>query len=157
MRFRILSLSLFLVVTAVLLGCSSAEGPNLSDYLEELEIDTQLEAVKEVPVGNFRVSAATLAHEDDKQSASRTWVNTKCQVFAVVDPGDESDLLKAYERHRGMFNDMVLVVLRSASIDELSDPRWATLKSKISDVARSVFGEESIRDVVFKDYGWEPI
>lgn len=143
--------------SAMLTGCSSSDGPNLSDYLEELEINTQLEALHEVPVGNFRISAATLAHEDDKESSSRTWVHTKCQVFAVVEPRDEKGLLNAYNRHRGMFDDMLIVILRSASIDELSDPRWATLKSKISDAARSILGKERVRDVVFKDYGWEPI
>lgn len=150
---RLLSLLVAIVVTV---GCSSSDGPYLSDYLEELEINTQLEELKEVPVGNFKVSAATLAHEDDKESSSRTWVNVKCKVFVVVDPGDEKALNGAYERHRGMFDDMVVLILRSASMDELTDPRWATLKSKISDAARSVLGSERVRDVLL-DHDWEPI
>ena len=150
---RLLALMIAIGITV---GCSSSDGPYLSDYLEELEINTQLEALKEVPVGRFKVSAATLAHEDDKESKSRTWVNVKCEIFVVVDPGDERALLGAYERHRGMFDDMVVMILRNASMDELTDPRWATLKSRLSDAARSVLGSDRVRDVLL-EHDWEPI
>lgn len=155
-RYARFTIPLLLWGIGGVLGCSSSDGPYLSDYLEELEINTQLEALKEVPVGNFKVSAATLAQEDEKGSDSRTWVNAKCKIYVVVDPGDEKGLLGAYERHRGMFDDLVVQILRSASMDELTDPRWATIKSRISDAARSVLGGERVRDVVL-DHDWEPI
>ena len=140
-----------------LAGCGGSDTPRLSDYLEELELNTPLEALKELPVGDYRISAATLAHEDDKKSSARTWVHVNCRLYAVVDPRDEKALTNAHERHRGMFDDMIVQILRGASIDELSDPRWATLKSRISDAARSILGRERVRHIVLEDYGWEPI
>ena len=58
---------------------------------------------------------------------------------------------------REIFNDMIVTVLRRASIDELSDPRWASIKTKISDAARSILGKERVRQVVIDEYNWEPV
>ena len=152
------SLALFgLMVLLVCNGCGGSEAPKLSDYLEELEINTPLEALKEVSLGRYNISAAALAHEEASNTESRTWVQARCELYVVVAPGDEKALMVAHERHQGMFDDMVVQILRSASLDELTDPRWAMIKSRISDAARSLLGEQRIRHVVVNEYGWEPI
>lgn len=131
--------------------------PRLSDYLEEVELNTPLEALKEVPVGRFKISAATIMHDDTNSAKKRSWVQTRCKLFVVVEPKNEKALKAAHKRHRGMFEDMILKILRSASMDELSDPHWATIKMRISDSAKSLLGRDRIRQVVIDDYGWEPI
>ena len=146
-----------LVALLVLGGCGGSDGPKLSDYLEEIEFNTPLESFKEVPVGMFKVSAAALAHGEHPLEKKRIWVRAKCKLFVVVDPKAEKALLAAHERHHGIFNDMIVTILRSATIDELSDPRWATIKTKISDATRSILGKDRVRQVVIDEYHWEPV
>lgn len=156
-RQRVLLFVALATAPTLLVGCGGTDMPVLNDYLEEIEYNTPMEAFQEVSVGNFKVSAATLAHEDSQGSSNRTWVQTRCKLYVVVDPKDEKGLQSAYERHRGMFDDMIVRILRGATIDELSDPRWATIKTRITDAARSILGKDRIRQVVFYDCGWEPI
>ena len=149
--------ALLVPLLLVLVGCGGSDGPQLSDYLEEIEYNTPLESLKEVPVGSFRVSAAVLAPGGATHKKKRVWVQAKCKLFVVVDPKAEKGLLAAHERHKGIFNDMIVTVLRRASIDELSDPRWASIKTKISDAARSILGKERVRQVLIDEYNWEPV
>ena len=149
--------AVWLAALMLLAGCGGSDMPELSDYLEELEYSTPLEAFHEVLVGNFKVSAAALAHEDAKNSNSRVWVQTRCKLYAVVDPKHEGALQTALERHRGMFDDMIIRIFRGATLDELSDPRWATIKTRISDAAKSILGKDRVRQVVFYECNWEPI
>lgn len=155
-RSKVVLLAL-LVAAPMLGGCGGTDMPELSDYLHELEYSTPLEAFEEVLIGNFKISSATLVHEDSKNSNIRTWVQTRCKLYVVVDPKDENALLAAHERHHGMFDDMIVRILRSATLDELSDPRWATIKTRISDAAKSILGKDRVRQVVIDNYGWEPI
>ena len=140
-----------------LTGCGGVEKAQLSDYLDNLEFNTQLESLVEVPLGNYKVSAATRTQEGAKRDSQRTWVQITCKLYVIVAPEDESTIAAAYEQHRGIFDDTVVQIFRSSTIDELSDPRWTIIKSRISDFARPVLGGERVRHIVVNDFGWEPI
>jgi hypothetical protein len=144
-------------VLLVLTGCGGVEKAQLSDYLDNLEFNTQMESLKEVPLGAFKVSAATRTQEAAKSDSQRTWVQITCKLYVIVAPEDVSTIAAAYEQHRGIFDDTVVQIFRSSSIDELSDPHWTTIKSRISDFARPLLGGERVRQIVVNDFGWEPI
>lgn len=148
------------VVAAILMvlpGCGGVEAARLADYLETLEFDAPLESLKEVKLGDYRVSSAARAQEASPTDAQRTWVQITCKLYVIVAPENESAVVEAYERHRGVFDDTIVQIFRNATIDELSDPRWSTIKSRLSDFARLVLGGEQIRQIVIVDYDWEPI
>lgn len=144
-------------ILLVLTGCGGVEEAQLSDYLDNLEFNTKMESLKEVPLGSYKVSAATRTQEAAKRDAPRIWVQITCKLYVIVAPGDESTIAAAYEQHRGMFDDTLVQILRSSTIDELSDPRWTIIKSRISDFARPILGGERVRQIVVNDFGWEPI
>jgi hypothetical protein len=144
-------------VLLVLAGCGGVEKATLNDYLDNLEFNTQMESLKEVPLGSYKVSAATRTQEAAKRDSQRTWVQITCKLYVIVAPEDESSIAAAYEQHRGIFDDTVVQIFRNSTIDELSDPRWTTIKSRISDFARPILGGERVRQIVLNDFGWEPI
>ena len=144
-------------VWLTLVGCGGVEEAKLDDYLEELVFNTTVESLKEVPLGDYKVSAATRFQEATQSDSQRIWVQITCKLYVVVAPEDESTIVSAYEQHRGIFDDMVVQIFRSSSIDELSDPRWSTIKSRLTDIARPILGGERIRQLVIDDYGWGPI
>jgi hypothetical protein len=138
-------------------GCGGVDEAILTDYLDDLEFNTQQESLKEMSLGSFKVSAATRTQEGAQNDAERTWVQIGCKLYVIVVPEEESAVAAAYEQHRGVFDDMVVEVLRSSTIDELSDPRWLTIKSRILDAARPMLGGERVRQIVVNDFGWEII
>jgi len=141
----------------ILPGCGSEEVAKLEDYLDELEFDTPLEAVKEIKVGNYRLPAAVRHRDASGRDVAPMWVQLKFHLFVIVAEEDESAVLTGIERHRGMIDDAVLSVCRQASLDELQDNRWATIKSNLLDTVRPLLGNERIRQVTLNRVVWEPI
>ncbi len=152
-----LRLAVVAAVLIVLPGSGGVEDAKLDDYLEVLEFNTPLESLKEVQLGDYSVSSATRTQEASQTDTQRIWVQITCKLYVIVAPEDEPTVVEAYKRHRGVFDDTIVQIFRSATIDELSDPRWSTIKSRLSDFARPVLGGERIHQIVINDYGWEPI
>jgi hypothetical protein len=150
-------LAVLAVVVMIFPGCGGVEEAKLADYLEVLDYNKPLESLTEVQLGDYRVSSATGKQEDLQRNLERTWVKISCKLYVIVSPGNASRVTKAYQRHQGVFDDQIVQIFRSATIDELSDPRWSVIKSRLSDFARPILGEERIHQVVVNDFGWEPI
>jgi len=150
-------LALAVVALSMLPGCGGVEEVVLADYLEVLDFNKPLESLAEVQLGDYRVSSATRTQEEAQKRAPKTWVQISCKLYVIVAPEDAAKVSSLYERHKGMFDDKVVQIFRSATIDELSDPRWSIIKSRLSDFARPILGEERIHQVVINDYFWEPI
>ena len=138
-------------------GCGSDDGPKLIDYMEELEFNSQLVSLNEVYLGSYRISSATSNQEAEQLNQGRTWVRIKFQLFVVAAPEHASAIESAYKRYRGVFDDKIIEIFRSATMEELTDPRWATLKARVTDYAKPLLGEKRVRQVVINDYSWEPL
>ena len=148
---------LCLVALLLLPGCGGDKGVELNDYLDELEFNAPLKSVKEVEVGQYRIACAARYQDRSGREALPVWVQVNFVLYAEGSSQDENALLAACERHRGLLDDAVIRVFRNASIDELSDNRWAAIKSKLIDKIRPLRGEHRVRQIFFNDFGWEPI
>jgi len=152
------SLAAVLIVAVVSLpGCGGRAEARLDDYLEELEFDASFDLVKEVQLGSYRVPIAARQSSAYQQGRGITWMQLKFNLFAVVAPEDESALRAAWERHQGMFNDTVLSTCRQMSLEDISDPRLAALKSRLTDLARPILGENRVRQILLNDIVCEPL
>jgi len=138
-------------------GCGGSEEVKLKDYLEEIEFDSPLESVKDVKIGIYQISCAARHQDPFGREAVSLWVQIKFTLFAEAAYEDEKAILAACERHRGKLDDAILTIFRKASVDELSDNRWAALKSKLIDTVRPLLGEHRVRQIFFDDFSWEPI
>lgn len=146
-----------LVAAALLPGCSSPAEAKLGEYLEELELNTPLESVKEIEIGSYRFASAARYQDPSGREAEPMWVRIKFKLYAIAAPEDESAILGACGQHRGMLDDAILTICRNASIDELNDNRWATLKSRLIDTVRPLLGKDRVRQLTFGEFSWEPI
>jgi hypothetical protein len=70
------------------------------------------------------------------------------ELTAETAPPYEKKVADAAERHRGALNDAVLTTVRTSTVEELSDPRLATVKARLSEITRPMLGEDMVRQLV---------
>jgi hypothetical protein len=139
-------------------GCGGEEVVKLEDYLEELEFDRPLEAVKEIKVNTYRLPCAAQHHDAAGAELPPMWVQMKFDLYVIAAEEDEAAVLDRIERHRGMIDDTVLAICRKSSVDQLMDNRWATIKTRLLESLRPLLGEDRIRQVTLNySAPWEPI
>ena len=78
-------------------------------------------------------------------------------LHAVIAPDDEEKVRDAWEHHEGKFRDAVITICRSASLEDLGEPKLATLKSHLRVAARKLFGETRVRQIVVGEVITEPL
>lgn len=142
----------------MLAGCGSESELKLENYLEEIEFDTPLDSAVEVPLGKeYSIPIAARTGNVARNNSSVVWIQLKFHLYAVVDPENESAVIAAWKRNRGLFHDETLKICRSSTLDEIADSRLATIKSRLTDMARTIFGEKRIRQLLCTDISTEAI
>lgn len=146
---RAAGVMLLFAVAVVLPGCGSKAEEQLEDYLMELEFDTPLDSTSEIELGSYLMSiAARKQKEISRNQTDRQWVQLRFQLYAVVDPENESSVRSEIARHQGLLDDTILMVCRNASLEELTDNSWVIMKSRIIDQIRPILGHDSLRRLV---------
>lgn len=135
--------------TALLLagaGCGGGDEARLGDYLDELEFDAPLDSACSVSLGKFDVPVHLKT--DGATGEHGVWIRLSFDLYAETSPENEAALVAAAGNHRGPLNDALLTVIRTSSADELTDPRAAALKLRMTEVARPLLGERLMRQLV---------
>jgi len=157
-RCRALGLITLLLAALILPGCGGEEVAKLSDYLEELEFDRPLEAVKEVKVNTYRIPCAATHHDEAGRAVEPIWVQLKFKLYVIVAEEHAKSVEASIERHRGMLDDTVIAICRRSSISQLQDNQWAAIKSRLLEGIRPLLGDERIRQVAIDSSApWRPI
>ena len=146
-----------LLSVCLLAGCSSESELRLEDYLEEIEYDVPLDSSVEVSMGQYSIPIAARPGGIGRTSNKITWVQLKFDMYAVLNPIEKSEFEDAWQRSQGMFHDEVIEVCRNATLDEIADSRITTIKSRMTEVAKSIFGENRIRQLLCTNIVTEPI
>ncbi len=154
---RAIAALLLIAAVTVLPGCGGEAEAKLEDYLLELEFETPLELTREIELGSYVISVAARHQEASRSEARPQWMQLRFRLFAVVDPGDESAVNSEIARQRGLLDDTIMLVCRSASLDELVDNRWGMLKSQIIDRIRPILGQNRLRQLLVLDNYCEPL
>jgi len=168
------ALPLLLAALALTAGCGGVDSGRLVDYLDELEFDVPLETASYVSLGKFDIPIAATRQrigdhaspeEHSLQAAEGGHVATpgplhvgdavrmrlQFELMAETAPPYEQDLLALAERHRGAMNDAVLTVVRTSTVEELSDPRLTAVKTRLSEMTRPMLGEDRVRQLVLSE------
>ena len=145
---------LLLSVAACAPGCGVDRSPRLADYLDELEFDVPLESAAYVSLGKYDIPiVASRKSESEPESTANhgpaVLMRLQFELTAETTPRFEKQVLEAAERHRGALNDAVLTIVRTSSVEELADARLAAVKSRLSESARPMLGEDIVRQLVF--------
>jgi hypothetical protein len=144
------------VCLGALAGCSENELPKLIDYLEEIEFDIPLDTAEYVTLGQFDIPIAAAQRPVDgpKQFVFEDgeWMRLRFSLAAETTPEQAKQVAAAAETHRGALSDALISVIRTSSVDELADPRYFAIRARLTDVARPMLGEGSIRQLVFNEF-----
>jgi flagellar basal body-associated protein FliL len=108
-----------------------------------------MEELKEFPLGQYQIPISLV---DDRNQSNVTRHNSfqfDFTLYALVSPKEKSQIEDAWGRHEGQIRDQVISVCRSATLDELQEPEFATLKARLTDVLAAKLGEKPLRQLVF--------
>jgi hypothetical protein len=159
LRSMILTLGLL-----ALPGCRVVDrSPRLADYLDELEFDVPLESASYVSLGKYDIPIAATRRSEAEQSklgeppGEAVMMRLQFELTAETAPPYEEKVEEAAERHRGSLNDAVLTTVRTSTVEELSDPRLAAVKARLSEITRPMLGEDVVRQLVLNRIDAEPM
>ncbi len=157
-RWKRLPLAAAACALVVAAGCGGKESARLVDYLDELEFDLPSETAAHVSIGRFDIPIAADAAAaeasgfvEEIAQQGRVWMRLQFELSAETKPPHENAIERAAEVHRGAVYDAVLTIVRTSTLDELTDPRLAAMCAKLSDELRPLLGEDKVRRLVLND------
>jgi hypothetical protein len=154
-RLRRLSVAAALLLAAT--GCGGSDQARLGDYLDELAFDAPLDSACSVALGKFDVPVPFQLKSEGASANHSIWLRLSFDLFAETSPEHEPALVAAAQRHRGALNDALLTIIRTSSADELTDPRVAALKLRMTEAARPLLGERHMRQLVLLNLSTEQL
>lgn len=157
-RWKRLPLAVGACALVIAAGCGGKESARLIDYLDELELDLPLETAAHVSIGRFdipiaadRTAADASGFVQEIKQQGRVWMRLQFELSAETMPTHEKAIERAAEEHRGAVYDAVLTIVRTSTLDELTDPRLAAICAKLSDELRPLLGADHVRRLVLND------
>jgi hypothetical protein len=149
---------ILLLVAVGVLGCAASGcKPKARFQLDGIDVLPPVEELKEFSLGQYQIPIPIV---DDRNQAKLTRHNRfqfDFKLFALVSSKEKSQIEDAWERHEGQIRDQVINVCRSASLDELQEPEFATLKARLTDVLAAKFGDKPLRQLVFNGVVSQPL
>ena len=100
----------------------------------------------EVKLGPFAVSAF--------QPLSNTTIRIDFELFATVEMEELEEFKRIYPSVEHRIREQVLVTVRSANINDLTDAGLGLIKRKILDKTNRVMGKPYLKTVVFSDFSF---
>lgn len=147
-----------MVVAAALTGCGGDDATLLGSYLDEIELNAPSESAAAIALGDFDIPSPTNVKRKGTDGIEHTvWMRTKFSLFAETLPKNEADVQAEADVHRGAINDAVLSIVRSASTDELTDPRLTALRMRLTEMTRPLLGGDKLRQLVLYNHTTEPL
>ncbi len=125
-------------------GSGRAEPPSEDISLHEGEEEPAAQV--EVDLGKFSVTAF--------QPTSNTALRIDFHLFGTVAASDEKEFQKRMEANAHRFRDLILEIIRSAEISDLTDAGLGLLKRKIMEKTNRIFGKPLLRQVVFSEFSF---
>ena len=130
-------------------GCNSS--PEVD--LQEIAFVPDVEEDVEFALGSFSIPIPASLSDGRR----RNLMQLRFDLHAVIAPEDEQKVSESWSHHEGQFRDSVLRICRRASLEDLSEPKLATLKSQLRASARKILGEYRVRQVVVGEVATEPL
>jgi hypothetical protein len=146
------------LLAAAIPGCGGDHATLLGSYLDEIELNAPSESAAAIPLGEFNIPSPTNVKRKGADGLDHiVWMRTKFSLFAETLPKNESEVLAEADLHTGAINDAVLSIVRSASTDELTDPRLTALRMRLTESTRPLLGGDKLRQLVLYNHTTEPL
>jgi hypothetical protein len=132
------------------IGCESSHDP--------LWIDAKppVEKLIEFDLGKYVIPIPATLNEK-VGPARRNVMQLEFAMHAIVNESQEPRLAKTWEKNAGRFRDRAIELCRTTSIDDLREPGLETLKSRLLDAVKPVFGRDSVDRLVLTDVQYQTL
>jgi hypothetical protein len=152
------NLRVVLLCAMSILGCAAGGCTSKAPFqLDGIDVLPPVEELKEFSLGQYQIPIPIV---DDRNQSKLTRYNRlqfDFTLYALVSPKEKTQIENAWERHEGQIRDQVINVCRSATLDELQEPEFATLKARLTDVLAAKLGEKPLRQLVFNAVVSQPL
>jgi hypothetical protein len=158
MRMSGRSWRVWLLCAIGVLGCAASGCKSKAPFqLDGIDVLPPVEELKEFSLGEYKIPISIV---DDRNQAKLTRHNRfqfDFTLYALVSPKEKSQIEDAWGRYEGQIRDQVINICRSATLDELQEPEFATLKARLTDVLAAKLGEKPLRQLVFNSVVSQPL
>lgn len=146
------------LVALGILGCAAGGCHSKASFqLDGIDVLPPVEELKEFSLGEYKIPISIV---DDRNQAKLTRHNRfqfDFTLYALVSPKEKSQIEDAWGRYEGQIRDQVISVCRSATLDELQEPAFATIKARLTEVLAAKLGEKPLRQLVFNGVVSQPL
>jgi flagellar basal body-associated protein FliL len=151
--WRVVLLCAMGVLGCAVVGCKS----KAPFQLDGIDVLPPAEELKEFPLGQYQIPIPIVDDRNQSKLTRHNRFQFDFTLYALVSPKEKSQIEDAWERCEGQIRDQVINVCRSATLDELQEPEFATLKARLTDVLAAKLGEKPLRQLVFNGVVSQPL
>jgi len=118
---------------------------------DELDLTPAQDELIEFPLGKYVIPIPLVQSSGMNEGLKRNRVEFSFALHALVTRDCKIQLAGAWKRHEGKLRDRIILVCRNATVEELQEPEFATLKSHLTDAVQAEFGSKCIRRLLISD------
>src|SRR5947207_5356525 len=133
------------------LGCAVGCKSKSSFQLDGIDVLPPVEELKEFPLGKYQIPIPIVDDRNQTKLTRHNRFQFDFTLYALVSSKEKSQIEEAWGRYEGQIRDQVMNVCRSATLDELQEPEFATLKARLTDVLAAKLGEKPLRQLVINE------
>ncbi len=134
-------------------GCQT----NTPFQLDGIDVLPAMEELTEFSLGEYQIPISIVEDRNQAKLIRHNRLQFDFTLYALVPPKEKPHIEDAWKRYEGQIRDQVINVCRSATLDELQEPEFATLKARLTDVLAAKFGEKPLRQLVFISVVSQPL
>ena len=101
---------------------------------------------QEVELKEFNVSSY--------QPLSNTSLRIDFHLYATVEQDDLEEFSQKHEQSQHRFREQVIVIMRSAKVDDLTEAGLGLIKRRILDKTNRLLGKPYLKSVIFSDFSF---
>jgi hypothetical protein len=152
-NYRVMLLFAMGVLSCAVGGCKS----KAPFQLDGIDVLPPVEELKEFSLGQYQIPIPIVEDRNQSKLTRHNRFQFDFTLYALVSPKEKVLIEDAWERHEGQIRDQVIRVCRSATLDELQEPEFATIKARLTDVLAAKLGEKPLRQLVFNGVVSQPL
>jgi hypothetical protein len=125
--------------------------------LDGIDVLPPVEELKEFSLGQYQIPIPIVEDRNQSKPTRHNRFQFDFTLYALVSSKEKAQMEDAWERHEGQIRDQVISVCRGATLDELQEPEFATIKARLTDVLAAKLGEKPLRQLVFNGVVSQPL